>query len=91
MSDSAGEKPEESPIAAENGTADSSVGENSSEAPSSTSAPSQATVAKPKYRYDWYQTESDVCINILIKKLKKDNVKVDFQENSVSYTPRGYQ
>ena len=41
-------------------------------------------VAKPKYRHDWYQTETDVCINVLIKRVKKENVKVDFQEKSVS-------
>ena len=40
-------------------------------------------VAKPKYRHDWYQTESDVCINILIKKVKKENVQVTFQEKMV--------
>lgn len=40
-------------------------------------------VPKPKYRYDWYQTETDVCINILIKKVKKENVEVNFQEKSV--------
>lgn len=42
-------------------------------------------VAKPKYRHDWYQTEADVCINILIKKLKRENVQVNFQEKSVSF------
>ena len=40
-------------------------------------------VSRPKYRYDWYQTEADVCINILVKKVKKENVNVDFQEKSV--------
>lgn len=40
-------------------------------------------VTKPKYRHDWYQTESDICINILIKRVKKENVNVNFQENSV--------
>ena len=40
-------------------------------------------VAKCKYRHDWYQTEGDICINILIKKVKKENVHVDFQERKV--------
>ena len=81
MSDIAGEKPEEPSTTAENGAAERSVCESSSETPP---APSQVTVTKPKYRHDWYQTESDVCINILIKKVKKENVSVDFQEKSVS-------
>lgn len=38
---------------------------------------------KAKYRYDWYQSESNVFINILIKKLEKENVHVDYQEKSV--------
>ena len=45
---------------------------------------SELSTPRHKYRYDWYQTETDVCINILIKKLKKENVHVVFQENSVS-------
>jgi len=38
--------------------------------------------SKPKY--DWYQTESEVRINVLIKKLKQEDVQVNFQENLVS-------
>lgn len=47
--------------------------------------------AKPvqKYKYDWYQTESEVRINVLIKKIRQENVRVNFQENAVSsaYSP----
>lgn len=39
--------------------------------------------AKPKYRHDWYQTEADVCINVLIKKLKRESVHVDLEEKLV--------
>ena len=59
-------------MATPNGTA-------GSDAPETTQPPAE----KPKYRYDWYQTESDVCVNILIKKVKKENVQVDFQERMV--------
>lgn len=45
--------------------------------------PRPPAVAKCKYRHDWYQTEGDVCITILIKKMKKENVHVDFQERKV--------
>ena len=41
-------------------------------------------VLKQKYRYDWYQTESEVRINILAKKVKEENVHIDFKERSVS-------
>ncbi|XP_042233596.1 protein SGT1 homolog isoform X2 [Homarus americanus] len=40
----------------------------------------------PKIKHDWYQTESHVIITILIKNLKKDDVKVDFTEKTVSVT-----
>lgn len=56
--------------------------EDTTPAPKDISPVPQAV--KPKYRYDWYQTEADVCINILIKKVKKENVQVNFQEKSVS-------
>lgn len=42
-----------------------------------------APAAKPKFRHDWYQTESDICINILLKKVKRENVHVNFQEKMV--------
>ena len=37
----------------------------------------------PKLRYDWYQTQADVYINIMIKKLKKEDVSVTFDERRV--------
>ena len=36
-------------------------------------------------RYDWYQTERNVVIDIMIKKLAKENVEVDFNDDSVSF------
>ncbi|CAH8848527.1 unnamed protein product [Trichobilharzia szidati] len=35
-------------------------------------------------RFDWYQSESNVCINYLRKNLKQSDVRVDIQEQSVS-------
>ena len=49
------------------------------ESPKSRSEPN-----KSKYRYDWYQTASDVYLNIMIKGLKKDSVHVEFVEKMVS-------
>ena len=40
--------------------------------------------AKPKYRHDWYQTPTDVYINIMIKNLKTEDVSVDFEEKRAS-------
>ena len=37
---------------------------------------------KPKY--EWYQTQADVVINIMIKKLRAEDVHVQFAEQSVS-------
>ena len=39
---------------------------------------------KPKYRYDWYQTPTDVYINVMIKGLRNEDVSVCFDEKSVS-------
>ena len=47
------------------------------------SPPPPAAPTAPKFRHDWYQTESNVCISILIKKVKQENVHVDFQEKMV--------
>ncbi len=80
--DSAGDKSEEPPTTVEgtgNGTAEEPAPDNSTES-------SPPPPARPKYRHDWYQTESDVRINILIKKVKKENMAVDFQEKSVCAT-----
>ena len=39
--------------------------------------------AAPKIKHDWYQTHSDVYINVMIKRLKRDDVAVDFTEKSI--------
>ena len=36
------------------------------------------------FRYDWYQTDSQVVIAIMIKKTNKEGVKVDYTEKAVS-------
>lgn len=40
------------------------------------------TMPTPKIKHDWYQTESQVCITIMIK--QKENVKVEYTESTVS-------
>lgn len=39
---------------------------------------------KPKYRHDWYQTPTDVYINVMIKGLKNEDVSVHFEEKLAS-------
>jgi len=36
-----------------------------------------------KAKYDWYQTQGDVVINIMIKKLRTEDVSVHFTEKAV--------
>lgn len=43
-----------------------------------------APPAKQKYRHDWYQTPTDVCVNVMIKGLKPKDVTVNYQEKMAS-------
>ncbi|XP_026287503.1 protein SGT1 homolog [Frankliniella occidentalis] len=43
-----------------------------------------APAAMPKIREDWYQTETHVIINILVKNLKDDNVEIAYADDSVT-------
>jgi len=36
-------------------------------------------------RYEWYQTETHVVVSVLVKNVKKEDLKCDIQESSVSY------
>ena len=40
-------------------------------------------VTAPKVKHDWYQTQADVCVNVMIKRLKKEDVSVEFGEQSL--------
>jgi len=40
----------------------------------------------PKTKYDWYQTETDLIISILIKNIPDENVSVTADKNNVSIT-----
>ncbi|XP_076069992.1 suppressor of G2 allele of skp1 isoform X2 [Oratosquilla oratoria] len=42
----------------------------------------------PKIKHDWYQTDSQVVITILIKHMAKEDVKVDFTDKTVSVTAK---
>lgn len=37
------------------------------------------------FRYDWYQTESQVIVTIMIKNAQKDDISVQFSEKEVIY------
>jgi suppressor of G2 allele of SKP1 len=39
-----------------------------------------------KIKHDWYQTESHVVITILAKNVKEDGVKVEFGDETVSFS-----
>ena len=43
-----------------------------------------APLPAPKPKYEWYQTQADVVINIMVKKLRAEDVHVQFAEESVS-------
>ncbi|OCT95545.1 SGT1 homolog, MIS12 kinetochore complex assembly cochaperone L homeolog isoform X1 [Xenopus laevis] len=40
--------------------------------------------ASPKYRHDWYQTESQIIITVMIKNVQKNNVHVQFSERELT-------
>lgn len=42
----------------------------------------------PKTRYEWYQTETHVVISVLVKNVKKEDLKCDVQEHSLSCSIR---
>ncbi|GIY61175.1 protein SGT1 homolog [Caerostris darwini] len=41
-----------------------------------------AKISPPNTKYDWYQTESHVVINILIKKVKPENARIDIEDST---------
>lgn len=50
----------------------------------SDTASSPNVMPVPKIKHDWYQTEALVIVTVLVKNLKKDDVKIDFTEKTVS-------
>lgn len=43
----------------------------------------QAAAPPPSLRHDWYQTPADVYINVMVKRLGREDVSVEFNERSV--------
>ena len=37
----------------------------------------------PTIKHDWYQTQADVYVNVMVKRLKRDDVSVEFGERSL--------
>ena len=37
------------------------------------------------FRYEWYQTETHVVVSVLVKNVKKEDLKCDIQESNVSF------
>ncbi|KAM6094220.1 protein SGT1 homolog isoform 2-T2 [Chlamydotis macqueenii] len=50
---------------------------------SQTEVNTQQQPLPPKIKYDWYQTESQVIVTIMIKNVQKDDVSVQFSEKEV--------
>ncbi|XP_051839841.1 protein SGT1 homolog [Antechinus flavipes] len=44
----------------------------------------QQQTQQSKIKYDWYQTESQVIITLMIKNVQKNNINVEFSENELS-------
>ncbi|KAG8190171.1 hypothetical protein JTE90_008703 [Oedothorax gibbosus] len=42
----------------------------------------------PNIKYDWYQSDSHVVINILVKKVKPENVRLDIVDTKLSCTAK---
>ncbi|XP_047492310.1 protein SGT1 homolog isoform X2 [Penaeus chinensis] len=49
-----------------------------------TSGQDPNTMPVPKIKHDWYQTDTHIVITILIKNMKKEDVKLDTTETTVS-------
>jgi suppressor of G2 allele of SKP1 len=54
--------------------------------PQSAGEAAETSKKVPKIKLDWYQTESHVVITILAKNVKQDGVKVEFAEETVSFS-----
>uniref|UniRef100_A0A8C3UJY8 SGT1 homolog, MIS12 kinetochore complex assembly cochaperone n=1 Tax=Catharus ustulatus TaxID=91951 RepID=A0A8C3UJY8_CATUS len=55
---------------------------------SQTDVNSQQQPLPPKIKYDWYQTESQVIVTIMIKNAQKDDVSVQFLERKMNASVR---
>lgn len=62
---------------------DGDIVKDSEEATITAPKPPDAPLPAPKPKYEWYQTQADVVINIMVKKLKAEDVHVEFAEESV--------
>ncbi|XP_035218532.1 protein SGT1 homolog [Stegodyphus dumicola] len=47
-----------------------------------------ANSSNPNVKYDWYQTETHVILNILVKQVKPENVRIDIVESKLSCTAK---
>jgi len=45
---------------------------------------STSAAPAPKIRHDWYQTDNEVIVNVFIKNVKEEDLKVDVQPRSAS-------
>ncbi|KAM6316751.1 protein SGT1 homolog [Aegotheles albertisi] len=55
---------------------------------SQTEVNTQQQTLPPKIKYDWYQTESQVIVTLMVKNAPKDNVSVQFSEKEMNASVR---
>lgn len=48
--------------------------------------PASQEIKPSVIKHDWYQTESHVCVTVLVKNLDPNYVTVEFSESTVSYS-----
>lgn len=46
--------------------------------------PASQDIKPTVIKHDWYQTESHVCVTVLVKNLNPDHVTVEFSETTVT-------
>ena len=48
------------------------------------SLPPASVCIAAHFRFDWYQTQTDVVVNVLVKNVKQQDAEVEFSDNNVS-------
>ena len=85
-SDNAADQPEsaEEPNTTTCDTGESAGGKEQSTSESQQCQPTQPVPPPaPKIKHDWYQTQSDVCVDVMIKRLKPRDVSVAIDAQSL--------
>jgi len=79
---------ENTPSPAPNNTATSPANATTQSSTDTNVTPAKDAMPVPKIKYDWYQTETHVIVEVRIKGLKSEDVSVDFHDASLSVTAK---